>query len=141
MLEPTTAARLLKRAKAKAERERHEDDLAFQILTHRLPIPLRQHRFAVDLGRQWRFDFAWADQRIAAEVEGLVAMPATVAGRRTVILTGRHASPEGYKGDVDKYNAATLLGWRLLRFHQDLIRNGEAIAMLERVFHASGWRR
>lgn len=138
----------LRRATAKAKRDEHEDALAFQIRAHRLPEPARQHRFALELDRQWRFDFAFLEYRLAVEVEGLVAMRAMVPRgrgqpgyRQTIILTGRHATPEGFKEDVEKYNAATLLGWRLLRVHQDLIKNGEAIATIERVFASLGWQR
>lgn len=144
----TSTAQQLRRAQAKARRERFEQDLAFQIRAHRLPEPLRQHRFALELDRQWRFDFAWPDHMLAAEFEGLVATTALVPKgqgqsgyRKTIVLTGGHATPDGFKEDIDKYNSATLLGWRLLRFHRDQVTNGEAIAMLERVFHALGWAR
>lgn len=148
MSEAPNSAAALRRARAKAQRERFEDDLAFQIRAHRLPEPERQHRFALELDRQWRFDFAWPGHRLAAEFEGLVATRALVPKgrgepgyRRTIVLTGGHATPDGFKADIDKYNSATLLGWRLLRFHRDQVTNGEAIAMLERVFSAIGWRR
>jgi hypothetical protein len=138
----------LRRATAKAKRDQHEDELAFQIRAHRLPEPHRQHAFALELGRRWRFDFAWTQFKLAAEFEGLVATRAMLpkgqgqrGWREAIVLTGRHTSPEGFKEDVEKYNTATLLGWRLLRFHRDQVKSGEAIAMLERVFHALGWER
>jgi len=148
MSTPATAAVQLQLAAAKAKRERHEEELAFQIRAHRLPIPHRQHRFALELGRQWRFDFAWPQFQLYAEFEGLVATRAQIPkgrgqpGYRTaIVLTGRHATPEGFKEDIAKYNAATELGWRQLRFHRDQVTNGEAIATLERVFHRLGWTR
>ena len=138
----------LRRANAKAKRDEHEEALAFQIRAHRLPEPHRQYRFALEIGRQWRFDFAWPEHKLYAEFEGLVATKALIPkgrgekGYRTaIVLTGRHASPEGFKEDAKKYNSATLLGWKQLRFHRDEVRNGEAIAMLERVFHSLGWKR
>lgn len=143
-----TAANSYRRAASKAKRERFEDALAFQIRTHRLPEPMRQHRFAQEIGRQWRFDFAFMDLRLAVEVEGIVATRAMVAKgrgeaglRTTIVLTGGHATPEGFKEDIEKYNAATLLGWRLLRFHQQQIATGQAIDMIERTLHAFGWKR
>ncbi len=33
-----------------------------------------------------------------------------------VYTMGRHTRPTGYINDMEKYNHATLLGWRLLRF-------------------------
>lgn len=54
--------------------------------------------------RRWRFDFAWRVRRIAVEVEG------------GVWSGGRHTRGAGFVGDCEKYNAATLLGWSVLRF-------------------------
>lgn len=54
--------------------------------------------------RRWRFDFAWHDRMIAAEVEG------------GIFIRGRHASPAGFIKDAEKYNTAALLGWRVFRF-------------------------
>lgn len=51
----------------------------------------------------WRFDYAIAEHRIAVEVEG------------GVFSGGRHTRPTGFLGDVEKYNTATLYGWRLFR--------------------------
>ena len=50
--------------------------------------------------RRWRFDFVIKQLNIAIEVEGLV---------------GRHRSIGGFLGDMRKYNAATIYGWRLIR--------------------------
>jgi very-short-patch-repair endonuclease len=134
MQHEAAAAKTIRRAKARARRERFENDLAFQIRAHRMPEPAMQHRFAIELGRQWRFDFAWPQLRLAVEVEGLV-----VKGGK--LGMGRHHTIGGMKDDIEKYNSATLLGWRLLRFHQGQIDKGEAIAMLERMLHTLGWSR
>lgn len=61
--------------------------------------PVREHRF--DSVRRWRFDFAWPELMVAVEIEG--------GG-------GRHHTFAGSHADMDKYNAATLAGWRVLRF-------------------------
>lgn len=53
--------------------------------------------------RRWRFDYCLPVQRIAIEVEG------------GVWSRGRHVTPTGYLNDLEKYNMATLKGWRLLR--------------------------
>src|SRR5690606_39740371 len=45
-----------------------EDALALHIRAHKLPEPVREYRFHPE--RRWRFDFAWPDLRVAAEVEG-----------------------------------------------------------------------
>ena len=53
--------------------------------------------------RLWRFDYAIPEHKIALEVEG------------GVWTGGRHTRPQGFLGDIEKYNTATLMGWRLLR--------------------------
>lgn len=66
--------------------------------------PLRELAFAAP--RRWRFDFAWPDWRVAVELEGL--------GRRGGM--SRHQRPLGMSRDCEKYNAAAVLGWTVLRF-------------------------
>lgn len=68
-----------------------------------LPNPVREHLFHPR--RLWRLDLAWPEERLAVEIEGLSR------GRKS-----RHTQPAGYQGDCEKYNAALLLGWRLLRY-------------------------
>lgn len=62
---------------------------------------VREYRF--DATRRWRFDYAFPAQRVALEVEG---------GAWT---QGRHTRPRGFLNDLEKYNAATVQGWRVLR--------------------------
>lgn len=53
--------------------------------------------------RLWRFDYAIPDHKIALEVEG------------GVWTNGRHTRSQGFLGDMEKYNTATIMGWRVLR--------------------------
>jgi len=53
--------------------------------------------------RRWRFDYAIPEHKIALEVEG------------GVWTQGRHTRPQGFLGDIEKYNTATLMGWRVFR--------------------------
>lgn len=57
--------------------------------------------------RKWRFDYAVPEHKIALEVEG------------GVWTGGRHTSPKGFLGDIEKYNTATLMGWRVFRTTPD----------------------
>ena len=66
-----------------------------------LPMPVTEHRFHPS--RKWRFDYAWPDAKVALEVEG------------GVWTGGRHTSSAGFLKDIEKYNAAARLGWRVLR--------------------------
>jgi hypothetical protein len=59
--------------------------------------------------RNWRLDFAWPVQKVAVEIEG------------GVFSGGRHTRGTGFTEDCEKYNAATLHGWRLLRFTPQML--------------------
>jgi very-short-patch-repair endonuclease len=102
---------------------------ADQVQERMLPDPEREYLFASQLGRRWRFDFAWPDRLIALEIEGLVVM--RINGQLQVM--GRHASITGFKEDCEKYAWAAVLGWRVLRFEQSQVKSKLAIDMLVRV--------
>jgi len=71
--------------------------------------------------RKWRFDFAILDKMIAIEYEGIHSDKS------------RHTTRSGYAGDIEKYNAATKLGWRILRYHAGNV--GEVYGDLETIFN------
>jgi hypothetical protein len=78
-----------------------------------LPAPVAEYRFHPV--RLWRFDYAWPSVLVAVEQEG------------GIWSGGAHARPAGIERDIEKYNAATLLGWRILRYQpQDI-----ALAILD----------
>ncbi len=105
------------RAEAAARRRALEDLLAWHIKTWGLPEPEREYRF--DGARRWRLDFAWLAFIVCVEVEGL-----TRAG-------GRHQRIEGFEADLEKYNAAQLAGWTLLRFGGRAIRSAFAVRAIQ----------
>ena len=72
--------------------------------------------------RKWRFDFAWPHAFIALEIEG------------GVWTGGRHTSGAGFVKDMEKYNEAGLLGWRIFRVTPNQVKNGQAIVLLETIF-------
>jgi very-short-patch-repair endonuclease len=69
--------------------------------------------------RRWRFDFCWPDARLAVEIEG------------GVWSGGRHTRGSGFVKDLEKYNQATILGWKLLRVTSAMIEDGTALALVE----------
>jgi hypothetical protein len=95
------------------------DVLAFQIKAAKLPKPIREHRFHAT--RRWRFDLAWPERRLFAEVDG---------GEWT---RGRHARGSGMAKDCEKWNAATVAGWRGLRFVGSQVKSGAALKTLHAV--------
>ena len=73
-----------------------------------LPVPVAEYRFT--MLRRWRFDWAWPTHRIALEVEG------------AVWVQGRHTRGSGFVKDMEKYNTAAAMGWRIIRCQpQDLL--------------------
>lgn len=74
--------------------------------------------------RRWRFDYSWRDQRIAVEIEG------------AVWVGGRHTRGSGFIRDMEKYNTAGKLGWRIFRFTPQQLKKGEAQAFMKQVFKA-----
>lgn len=98
-----------------------EETLALHIRANKLPEPVREHRFHPD--RKWRFDFAFLDQKVAAECEG------------AIYVNGRHTRGSGFEKDCEKYNAAMTLGWRVFKFTRRMVEQGTAIAQLREALH------
>ena len=85
-----------------------------------LPSPVPEHRFDPD--RRWRFDWAWPEQKIALEQEG------------GIWIQGRHSRGAGMVKDMEKYNRAAVLGWRVLKATPQQVVSGEIIETLQAVF-------
>ncbi|MFL6141715.1 MAG: endonuclease domain-containing protein [Labedaea sp.] len=90
-----------------------------QLMRAGLPMPEPEFKFHSD--RRWRVDFAWPGHRLAVEIEG------------GIWTGGRHTRGSGFRADMEKYNALSALGWRLLRFDGDGVRSGAAARYVEAV--------
>lgn len=88
-----------------------------------LPEPVTEHVFARP--RHWRFDYAWVEQKVALEVEG------------AVWTGGRHTRGAGFLRDMEKYNTATVLGWRVLRCTPKTLAAPETFGLLQSVLRPS----
>ncbi len=66
--------------------------------------PALEREFQFCPNRKWRADFAHIPSRLLIEIEG-----------------HGHAKSNRYNGDVEKYNAANLLGFRVYRLTGDMI--------------------
>ncbi len=67
-----------------------------------LPEPVPEFRFHAT--RKWRADYAWPLHRVLVEIDG---------GAWT---GGRHTRGAGFIADMEKLNAAALLGFHVLRY-------------------------
>lgn len=95
----------------------------FHLRAARLPAPVREHRFHPS--RRWRFDCAWPELKLAVELEG------------GTWIHGRHNRGRGFEADCEKYNAAALAGWRVLRFTAAMVESGAALEQVRQAWAAS----
>lgn len=77
----------------------------------------QEYKFHPD--RKWRADFFITGTNILIEVEG------------GVWSGGRHTRGKGYLGDMEKYNAAAVMGFKVLRFDTQQVKSGLAIKQIE----------
>ncbi len=98
-----------------------EDLLAQHIQYAGLPTPEREYRFAPP--RRYRADFAYPEKMLLIEVEG------------GVWVHGAHTRGGHYNSDCEKYNLATVNGWRVLRFTSNMIKDGSALKTIEEVLN------
>ena len=75
--------------------------------------------FRFHTARKWRADFHIKNTKLLIEVEG------------GIWSGGRHTRGKGYIGDMEKYNAATMMGYQVLRFSTEQVTSGFAIKQIE----------
>jgi very-short-patch-repair endonuclease len=86
-------------------------------------LPEPEYEFRFHPTRRWRIDCAWPAHKLAVEIEG------------GAYCQGRHVRGTGFIADMCKYNELTLMGWSLLRFTPQQVKNGEAIKVIHRWFN------
>jgi hypothetical protein len=89
---------------------------------YKWPLPEREHRFALHIGRKWRFDLAWPRLMVAVEFQGGI-------GR----VQGRHTRPTGFTDDCEKFSTAATLGWRILPVTYPQVKSGQLLNWLETI--------
>ena len=95
------------------------EELFYEQVRRTLPLPERQSHIIAK--RKYAFDFTWPEFMVAVEIEG------------GVYTSGRHVRPQGFEGDMRKYNEATYQGWRVYRFSGVMVSNGEALSFISKV--------
>lgn len=113
---PRCRSKRVKEAKEAKPPSALETALANAIRQSDLPLPCCEFKFHAT--RRWRFDFAWPEFLVAAEVEG------------GVWTGGRHTRGVGFEGDCEKYAEALTAGWKVLRVTGKHIRSGRALEWL-----------
>lgn len=97
-----------------------EREFAFQLRALKVPEPERQYRFHNT--RKWRFDFSWPDRKLAVEIEG------------GIWAKGAHTRGKRFNSDAEKYNAAALAGWQVLRYTTDTVKNWHGARQVAELF-------
>jgi G:T-mismatch repair DNA endonuclease (very short patch repair protein) len=92
-----------------SEKTKWED--RFRSLCKGLGAPPHQEQFRFHPTRLWRLDFAWPEYKIGFEVEGGIWRP----------KGGAHSYPSNIERDIEKHNAAMLLGWKVYRVHGKML--------------------
>lgn len=88
-----------------------------------MPAHEFEHRFSTK--RLFRFDIAFPSERIAIEIEG------------GIWSRGRHSRPSGMLKDMDKYNLAAELGWRVFRYDTGKVTK-DPLSIVEQIKGAIG---
>lgn len=86
-----------------------ENNFMFRWRVLRGPEFVREFKFHKK--RKWRFDFAWPKEKVAIEIEG------------GIWSGGRHTRGFGFEKDCEKYNEATISGWRVFRITGKTVKN------------------
>lgn len=91
-----------------------QQKIFFRLLSEKgIERPYSEYKFHPD--RKWRFDYCFPNQKLAIEIEG------------GVWIKGRHTRGSGFVKDMEKYNNAAVLGYRLLRFQPNDLTKKETI--------------
>lgn len=100
-------------------KERHEAHLLLE--KHFVELKVKFTReFKFHPQRKWKFDYLLlAPGNIAVEIEG------------GVWIQGRHNRGQGFMDDCEKYNAAAMYGYRVLRFPTEQVLDGSAKEFLQ----------
>ena len=95
-----------------------ESELVIQLKALKIEF---EQEFKFHPKRKWRADFHLVEKMILVEVEG------------GIWSGGRHTRGKGYLGDMEKYNAATVMGYRVIRFSTEQVKSGLAVQQIEKM--------
>ena len=71
--------------------------------------------------KNWRFDLAWPELKLAVECEG------------GAFTSGGHTRGPGFRSDMIKYGTAMYYGWTVYRCDMKMIKTGLAIKHVEKL--------
>ncbi|WP_349929448.1 DUF559 domain-containing protein [Acinetobacter sp. A1-4-2] len=109
-----------KRPKVKGEKVQSEGEAKLARDLKALKIEFEQE-YQFHPKRKWRADFHLVGKKILVEVEG------------GIWSGGRHTRGKGYIGDMEKYNAAVMMGYQVIRFSTEQVKSGLAVQQIEKM--------
>jgi len=121
MTKKLSASEILKKAQKKAERERWEKHLERDLIANKVIGWTREYKFHPE--RDWRFDFAWTEIKLAVEVDG------------AIWIKGGHNTGVGRTNDMEKDEAALLNGWTVYRCSPEMVKKGHAIDTIKKLIN------
>ena len=102
-------------------RQKHEPSLGERLLCRHLDALKIEYvqEFKFHPERKWKADFRIEGYPILVEVEG------------GVLSGGRHTRGKGYSADCEKYSAAAILGWVVIRGTTEQVKKGIVVGWIE----------
>lgn len=100
---------------------------AFLVLVQAHGLPVPQTEFQFHPTRKWRADYCWPEAMVIVEREGGIFR----GGKGGGSALGGHSSGLGILRDMEKGNAAQVLGYVYLRFTPRQLSSGEALPVLK----------
>ena len=82
--------------------------------------------------KDWRFDAANLELRVAIEIDGGNFMTGINPRNGQPVAVGRHTQADDYR----KTNAAARLGWRILRYTPEMLARREFVKDIEYILEA-----
>jgi very-short-patch-repair endonuclease len=104
----------------------------FALACESIGLPTPEEEFRWHPSRQFRADYCWPEPMLILEVDGGVfgkGKPCPLCKRRQ---GGAHSSIKDILRDMERANAAAMLGWRFLRVTPDQMNDGTALTLVER---------
>lgn len=118
-MKPLEAVRIAK-PEANLVLEMHLDEL------HLTWVP--EFRFCET--RRWRADYAITTLKTRPTIAWIKPKPALLEIEGGIYTSGRHTRGRGFQADMEKYNMATALGFKVFRFSTQDVLTGRAKAFL-----------
>ena len=105
-----------------------EELLAFQLKAVGIAF---MREFVFWPGRKFRADFSISACKHGTHV-GTACFPLLVEIDGGAFSGGRHTTGSGFRRDLEKFNAMTMLGYKALRFLPEQVESGEALQTIEK---------